>query len=1124
MANSASVTWGPNARELFVNREELIRHFAAYLNEDPPKKTILWFTGEGGIGKSLLLDRLRDRYCSRLKPRDTHSPIRLDDPWRKLMRLEPKDFVRELEAAPVEPVPHAYLDFAPGPRDAFAVLQRLRTQLQETGSGRIQTPLFQYAAIHYVSHHLKRLNEEWCRNLFPEAHADLGAAIIDQLQGGAWLLGLIASPLGVSVPGGLAAGAILKGMWGVTAAHLKQTATRWMAKRNLAKEDLEKIQRLKEGELLEFLPVLFARDLNASMRQDGGPPRLVLLFDSHDKFWGSLRTTLSDYDVQSADAWLRTLIEHLEPESGIVVAISGQELPRWKLPSRPFDRQQVEYLGASDAGEYLGRAEVEPSWRPALAGMATVEERGVQPFYLGLLVDVYRLLGQSGQLDLAAFEREPETADKLTEAVRRLESAATPVLATAIRALSACLSFDRDVFFALGDRMRFAATRDVFDTLTGLSFVRRDESGEYRIHDLMRRQYREHDDVREAHQTLAAWYGRPEVMDAPGAIARRIYHRNQLEPETGVTEWIEVFDGALRRSDFDLCEALLKVREEMSVPGAFGSARIARFVGEYASRRSRHREAEAEFKQAVWLYDRELENTPDSIAARNSKGIAFASLADLEARQSRYQEALASYARAVAEFDAALHLAPDDTAVRNNKGEALQRRANLEARLSRHEQAFATYARAEAEYDAVLRLAPDDIEARNNKGTALQGQADLQARQSRHEEALADYARAVAAYDAALRLAPDYIYARNNRGTALARQADLEARQSRHQEALGGYARAVAEYDAVLRLAPDYIEARNNRGTALARQADLEARQSRDQEALAGYARAMAEFDVVLRLAPDDIYARINKGNALQIQADLQARQLRHQEALTSYARAVAEYDAALRLAPDYIEAYYSKGNALQRQANLEARLSEHQRALASYARAVAEYDAALRLAPDYIAARNNKGAALAREADLEVRLSRQEEALASYAQAVAEFDTALRLAPDDIGARNNKGHALQSQADLLVTLERYPEALSALQEAMLEYTHALGIAPLPKAYRGRCRAGLKLAALLLTTGHSEEVCSRLDDAQSDLDAWSANDPGSQEAISNMRTALRTLRERAGCDDRSSTAEPEPPA
>uniref|UniRef100_UPI0019EC85B2 hypothetical protein n=1 Tax=Microcoleus sp. LEGE 07076 TaxID=915322 RepID=UPI0019EC85B2 len=44
--------------QLFTDRYEFTRRFAFYLNEDPPREQILYFFGDGGNGKSLLLKHL----------------------------------------------------------------------------------------------------------------------------------------------------------------------------------------------------------------------------------------------------------------------------------------------------------------------------------------------------------------------------------------------------------------------------------------------------------------------------------------------------------------------------------------------------------------------------------------------------------------------------------------------------------------------------------------------------------------------------------------------------------------------------------------------------------------------------------------------------------------------------------------------------------------------------------------------------------------------------------------------------------------------------------------------------------------------------------------------------------
>lgn len=63
-----SVTQEWRALQFFTDRYPLTRHFAAYLNDEPPRHTILFFYGDGGNRKSLLLRYLRERCCKRLDP------------------------------------------------------------------------------------------------------------------------------------------------------------------------------------------------------------------------------------------------------------------------------------------------------------------------------------------------------------------------------------------------------------------------------------------------------------------------------------------------------------------------------------------------------------------------------------------------------------------------------------------------------------------------------------------------------------------------------------------------------------------------------------------------------------------------------------------------------------------------------------------------------------------------------------------------------------------------------------------------------------------------------------------------------------------------------------------------
>ena len=91
--------------ELFTGRHEFTRRFTIYLNEDPPREQILYFYGDGGNGKSLLLKHLQVNCCKRFSPQV----------WQQLRALpesqaaEVANFVRE--AKTYTPIPVVRHDF-----------------------------------------------------------------------------------------------------------------------------------------------------------------------------------------------------------------------------------------------------------------------------------------------------------------------------------------------------------------------------------------------------------------------------------------------------------------------------------------------------------------------------------------------------------------------------------------------------------------------------------------------------------------------------------------------------------------------------------------------------------------------------------------------------------------------------------------------------------------------------------------------------------------------------------------------------------------------------------------------------------------------------------------------------
>src|ERR1051325_4867779 len=127
----STITEGWRTVELFTNRYTPIRQFLFYLNEEWPSKPILFFSGDGGNGKSLLLRVLREQYC--LHVRHTN--------WEWIKESCPQSitFVEETRRAlDTKPVPTVLLDFGATkgderPQEAFSGLLILRRALSNIG-------------------------------------------------------------------------------------------------------------------------------------------------------------------------------------------------------------------------------------------------------------------------------------------------------------------------------------------------------------------------------------------------------------------------------------------------------------------------------------------------------------------------------------------------------------------------------------------------------------------------------------------------------------------------------------------------------------------------------------------------------------------------------------------------------------------------------------------------------------------------------------------------------------------------------------------------------------------------------------------------------------------------------
>ncbi|MCA1831598.1 MAG: rhomboid family intramembrane serine protease [Actinomycetota bacterium] len=866
-AGSAATGW--RALELFTDRAEPIRRFTKTLENETPAEKVIFFHGDGGNGKSLLLRHLAER-CT--------------------------------------PVPHALLDLAAAPRgddrpqEAFSALLMLRRAL----AGRA-FPLFDFACVHYL-HATGASSPERLKSLFPDEERNFIASVADVVAEQHWVaesaLEMITRRLGTSLD-------------------------EYAKRRKIDPATIEAIERLDPAtELIDELPALFARDLNASMSPGD---RVVLFFDGHEAFWAGARF-VSDHLFFERDEWLRRLLVNVDLAAGIVCVVAGREPPRWdKAPVAKIGRDRIElhrldFLPLPDATSFLEAAGIsDEATRRHILAIARVGDQ-IHPLYLGLCADVVANSRDGG--GLGEVQQTDAFAEKAEQLVARLLRYVDDEVGFAVRALAAARWFDRDVYVALGEALNFKATDPSFAALLNFSFVwRTDRTGTFRVHDLLRRLAREReDDVLSRADAALERFHRARAKDGDiGSVVEAVYHASMSDPPRGAAEWLSAFTNGLARNRLELCRALLVLRKELPA-GDMESARMARASADFSARLARYDEARGEYDAAISSYDRALASAQSDAEALRGKGDALRRLGELEAKLSRYPGALSAYDAAADAYRQALKAAPDDPRALRSQSNVQRAHGELLATMQRPDEAIAAYRAAISSAETVVRSSPADVRAANALGVTLRSIADLYAATGRPREARAGYKKGLAALDAALIHGPDDVEVLNNKGMTLRGTGDLDAAAGRTEPARKGYAAAAEVYERALKLSPDYVYAHNNLGSTLRALGTLHAAAAQHEAALERFGEALAAHDEALRIAPDYIYAHNNRGAVLSLRAESLVATGRKGDAAAALREALSAYDAALAIAPDYRNAQSNKAAAQKALTSLTKRPAKSKR------------------------------------------------------------------------------------------------------------------------------------------------------------------------------------------------------
>lgn len=928
-----SLTEEKQALLKFTDRRPFIRQLVEAINIDPASKQILFFYGDGGNGKSLLIKYLHRYCCKRLLP----------ETWEKLRNSPDEELINQivqLSADRYLPVPTAFLDFSQRPvedehpQDPYLGLLLLREQLTKQG---LHFPRFNFACTWYL-HKKGKLTSEKAAALCPTEELMVIDAIINQFS-------FILPAFGWAGFAGNLLALILK--------YFGKRFSLNLNRKGVAPELQKEIRDMDvDRELIDALPNLFAQDLNAAFQKKKPLQRVVLFFDTHEAMWGQERQ-LSDALYFQRDEWLRSLLRALEIEKGIVVVFAGRESPRWSeapkasIPIAYLHPQDIGYFHNSDAVAYLEKVGItDPELVPHIVRYASISREKVQPLYLGLCADMVRVADLNGKpLQAKDFEVNHQTTNQSRIILNRLLQYVNSEMRDAIASLSACRSFDLDLYLMLGQALHFQATTSGFRTLTNFSFVWQDQQRDqkrYRINTLIQRLDHEmgNELTLKAHQVLEKYHrDQDEVTEA-------IYHANRQDWERGIQEWLTLFEATLRQGEYQRCRRLLDLQDDLVIQSEKAKGQVSQAIGTYFAELAKHSEAEQAYQDAIANFDASLRTKPAQLDVEHIRGTTYLRWGMLQSNLTQLDQALKSYQQAEKAYTGALAIDRTFFKAINNKALVQAKMGELLANRSDKESAQSAFNDAIATYDRALELNSEARQSHNGKGNVWRNLGKLQ--QDSPEDAFQYFEDAIACFDDALEIAPKYLVALNNKVLVLQDVGDLQMKGADLEAAMASYEAGLSLIEQVFNRSPDKVAAQNNRAYLLSRMGECQFKQGKHEDALSNYRSGLQGCEQALKLAPKFVEGHETRGTILLGLGTLQVEMSDKEQAKVSFDDAIASFNCVLELAPKKVDALVGKGKTLIEIGDLFARNSIDSVARQSWEEAAKVFDSVLGFEPKY--------------------------------------------------------------------------------------------------------------------------------------------------------------------------------
>jgi tetratricopeptide (TPR) repeat protein len=488
--------------------------------------------------------------------------------------------------------------------------------------------------------------------------------------------------------------------------------------RNLALRDDQK--------LYEELIRRFAEDLKENLPPRAGKAcRGVLFLDTYEAFWSGREVHTAQGRL--LDEWVRHLAEYCLG-SGVLLVISGRDRLMWDEDNPDWrgwlDQHLLGGLSARDAQAFLSKCGVGPPpdepttpLQQAIIECCDTEPGPVvscHPLYLALCAEIVLNTRQIEGVDPKpdVFRGIPSQQVTRELATRFLKSLHNRAMELWVTELSLTPRFDQAAALALDTKRQHQNGRAGWELLTRFSFVEALPDGFYRLHKTMAEVLRQRIPPNQASAIHEWFHGYWSGRELPSLMW---FHRWQLEPSQALAEWEKAHETALKERRIGEARALLewwqdieldegerkRLGDELWAKAHFGLG-VALVKTPVVSRASALLTAIEHFQSALRVYT-ETEFPYDWAGTQHNLGTAYFELPTGD-RSENLRRAIACYENALRVYTETEF--PYDWAMtQHNLGNAYSklptgdRSENLRRAIACYENALRVYTETEFPYN-----------------------------------------------------------------------------------------------------------------------------------------------------------------------------------------------------------------------------------------------------------------------------------------------------------------------------------------------------------------------------------------------------------------------------------------